>query len=262
MEAKVKRKFVVGNLIFFSLLATAPILRADEKKKADEPAPAATAETQHWPVKLFQVKYANVYQLANLFRAFGATVQPEGDLKVISVRAPKEVLAAIEESLQRLDVPQVPAKNVQLEAYLLTASGQGSSVNIPADLEPVIKQLKSVFSYQGFRLLGTLSWRGRDGTGGNVNGLLPSVSSDSAQPTTYSFRIHSVGITSEGKEPTIRINDLALQLDYMLKNGGNYHAIINTSIDAKEGQKVVVGKANIDNADSALILILTAKVID
>lgn len=261
MEAKVKRRFLFGNLILFSLLASAPILCADEKKKADEPAPAASTETQHWPVKLFQVKYANVYQLANLFRAFGATVQPEGDLKVISVRAPKEVLAAIEESLQRLDVPQAPAKNVQLEAYLLTASGQGSSVNIPADLEPVIKQLKSVFNYQGFRLLGTMSLLGRDGTPGSVSGLLPPVS-DSTQPTSCTFRVHSVAITSEGKAPTVRINDLILQLDFRDKVNMPRNAIISTSIDVHEGQKVVVGKANIDNADSALILILTAKVID
>jgi hypothetical protein len=139
----VKRRFVFGNLILCTLLATAPILRADEKKKTDEPAPAATAESLHWPVKLFQVKYADVRRLANVFRAFGATVEPDADLKVISVRAPKEVLTAIEESLQRLDVPQAPAKNVQLDAYLVTASGQGSSANIPGELEPVIKQLKS-----------------------------------------------------------------------------------------------------------------------
>ena len=261
-----KRKFVFGNLILFSLLATAPILRADEKKKTDEPAPAANTEADHSPVKLFQVKYADVNHLANVFRAFGASVQPDSELRVISVRAPKEVLAAIEESLQRLDVPQAPAKNVQLEAYLLTASGQGSSVNIPGDLEPVIKQLKTVFNYQGFRLLGTLSWRGRDGRGGSVSGLLPSVSSNnSGQPppmqpptTPYTFRVHSVGITSESKQVTVRIDDLMLQLEF----SPTQHAVINTSIDAKEGQKVVVGKANIDNADSALILILTAKVIE
>ncbi len=262
MEAKVKRRFVFGSLILLSVLATTPILRADEKKKTDEPAPAANTESQHWPVKLFQVKYADVGRLANVFRAFGATVQPDSELRVISVRAPKEVLAAIEESLQRLDVPQAPAKNVQLEAYLLTASGQGSSVNIPGDLEPVIRQLKTVFNYQGFRLLGTLSLRGRDGRGGSVSGLLPSVSSDSAQLTSYVFRTQSVGITTEGKEPTIRINDLFLDLQFMVKANGMQHSNIMTSVDVHEGQKVVVGKANIDNADSALILVLTAKVID
>jgi len=258
----VKRRFLFGNLILLSLLAMAPILRADEKKKMDEPAPAADVEAQHWPVQLFQVKYADVSRLANVFRAFGATVQPDSDLKVISVRASKEVLAAIQESLQRLDVPQAPAKNVQLDAYLLTASGQGSSANIPADLEPVIRQLKNVFNYQGFRLLGTLSWRGRDGRGGSVSGLLPSVSSDSSQLTNCSFGTNSVTVTSEGKEPTIRVNGLDLRLDFIVKGSGNQHAIINTSIDVREGQKVVVGKANIDNADSALILVLTAKVIE
>ena len=257
-----KRRFVFGNLVLLSVLATAPILCADEKKKTDEPAPPVILEAQHWPVKLFQVKYADVQHLANLFRAFGATVQPDSDLKAISVRAPKEVLAAIEESLQRLDVPQTPARNIQLDAYLLTASGQGSSANIPGDLDPVIKQLKSVFNYQGFRLLGTLSWRGREGTPGSVSGLLPSVSSDSTQSTSYTFRTHSVGITSEGKERTIRINDLFLQLEFWDKGHASQHAVISTSIDAREGQKVVVGKANIDNADSALILVLTAKVVE
>jgi hypothetical protein len=120
-----------------------------------------------------------------------------------------------------------------------------------------------VFNYQGFRLLGTLSWRGRDGTGGSVSGLLPSVSSDSAQLTSYTFRTNSVGIASEGRERTIRINDLTLQLEFTVKGSNvSQHAVISTSIDAREGQKVVVGKANIDNADSALILILTAKVIE
>ncbi|MBZ5593974.1 MAG: hypothetical protein LAP39_17170 [Acidobacteriia bacterium] len=256
-----KRGYLFLNLILLSLLAAVPILHAQDNKTTEGPQ-AATAETHNWPVKLFQVKYANVNHLANLFRAFGATVQPEADLKAISVRAPKEVLAAIEESLQRLDVPQAPAKNVQLDAYLLTASGQGSSANVPGDLEPVIKQLKSVFNYQGFRLLGTLSWRGRDGAGGVVTGLLPSVSGDSAQQTYYTFKASSVAITSEGKERTIRINDLRLQLDFTVKGAGMQHASIDTSIDAREGQKIVVGKANIDNADNALILILTAKVIE
>ena len=71
-----------------------------------------------------------------------------------------------------------------------------------------------------------------------------------------------MAVTSEGKEQTIRITDLSLRLDFIVKGAGNQHAAINTSIDVREGQKVVVGKANIDNADSALILVLTAKVVE
>ena len=37
---------------------------------------------------------------------------------------------------------------------------------------------------------------------------------------------------------------------------------LETDIDVKEGQKVVVGKANLGNAGGSLILVVTAKVMD
>ena len=249
------------NLLLASLVAAAPMARAQEEtiaeKKAEEKAQSA------WPVKIFQVKYADVYRLANLFRAFGARVEPDGDLKVISVRAPKEVQAAIEESLQRLDVPQAPAKDIQLDAYLLMASAQGPSGSIPAELEPAVKQLKSVFNYQAFRLLGTLSWRGRDGKGGAVDGMLSPVSPDATEPTSCQFSVKSADIASGGKEPAIRVNDLVLRLVFTLKGSAEKrYAAVSTSIDVREGQKVVVGKANIDSSENALVLVLTAKILE
>src|SRR6266436_8262421 len=159
----------IAKLMIASLVILLPMMAQNENEKT---------EGANWPVRMFQVKYADVGRLANLFRAFGATVQPDSDLKAISVRAPREVLAAIEESLQRLDVAQPPAKNIEINAYLLTASQQGLTGNIPPDLDPVVKQLKSIFSYHNFRLLGTLALRGRDGSGGAVNGVLPAVSAD------------------------------------------------------------------------------------
>src|SRR5260370_38753838 len=117
----------IAKLMIASLVILLPLMAQKER-----------TEEANWPVKMFQVKYADVGRLANLFRAFGATVQPDSDLRALSVRAPKEVLAAIEESLQRLDVAQPPAKNVEINAYLLTASQQGITGNIPPDLDPVV----------------------------------------------------------------------------------------------------------------------------
>ncbi|HVN83075.1 MAG TPA: hypothetical protein VMW38_29095 [Terriglobia bacterium] len=37
---------------------------------------------------------------------------------------------------------------------------------------------------------------------------------------------------------------------------------INTDLDVREGQKVVVGKATVDNSNNALFLVLTARVVD
>ena len=252
MEDKVKRH--VYAVLFSVLLLAVPVAGAAEDEKSEKKEQTQPAESQNWPVKLFQVKYANVYHLANLFRAFGAIVQPEGDLGVISVRAPKEVLTAIQESIQRLDVPQTPAKNINLDAYLLTASAQGPAGSVPPEMEPVVKQLKAVFNYQSFRLLGTASLRVRDGSSGMLSGALPSVSGR-AGPTGYTFDMKSAVITPEGQERSIRIDALHLRLS-------NPDAQILSTVDIHEGQKVVVGKANIDNSDNALILVLTAKVVE
>jgi len=267
MEANVKLRVLCAYLIFGLLLMLAPLARGQDaaEKRAQEQA-KADEQARQLPVRLFQVKYANVYQLARVFNAFGAAINADGDLKVISVRAPQSVLDAIDEAIKRLDVPQPPAKNIELNAYLITATPQSSASPLPAELEPVVKQLKSVFSYQGFKLLGTLSLRGRDGSGGSVNGVLPPITGDVQRPATYQFLVKNMAVTSDDKARVVRINDLALVLRIPVRMGQdvvNYQDVsISTSIDAHEGQKVVVGKANIDNADSALILVLTAKVID
>jgi hypothetical protein len=45
--------------------------------------------------------------------------------------------------------------------------------------------------------------------------------------------------------------------------GVNYaNTGIETNVDVHEGQKVVVGKANMDGTDRASIVVLTAKVVD
>jgi hypothetical protein len=238
-------------------------LAAQKDKTSEEKTGAGPP--QNWPVKMFQVKYANVGQLASVFNAFGAVINADNNLKVLTVRAPQEVLVAIEEAIKRLDVAQSPAKNISLEAYFLIASMQGSAESVPPDLESVVQQLKSIFKYRGFRLLATSSLRTRDGKGGETNGVLPSLVAGGL-PTNYYFQVGSSTITADFKERVIRIDDMRLHLVVQIKtsetNWQTQEAKINTSIDIREGQKVVVGKANIDNADDALILVLTAKVIE
>jgi hypothetical protein len=44
--------------------------------------------------------------------------------------------------------------------------------------------------------------------------------------------------------------------------GQKQYQYINTDVDVREGQKVVVGKANMDGSDRASIIVLTAKVVE
>jgi Bacterial type II/III secretion system short domain len=260
MEANVKIRCFCAKVLVAALLATTSVSFAQETKKAEEKTPAE--DSRNWPVKIFQVKYANVNQLARVFNAFGAIINADPGLNVISVRAPKEVLAAIEESIQRLDVPPAASRNIDLTAYLLIGSmREAPTDNPPSELDPVVKQLKAVFNYKGFRLLDTLVMRVREQTGGNVHGSVASPVNDVRQPIPYDFHINSVSISSEGAARVVRINNLNFTL-HVPHPSGHFEVGVQTDIDVREGQKAVVGKANIDNADNALILVLTAKVIE
>lgn len=253
----------IAKIVLISFCGVLAVLA--QEKKSEERAAAADKNTS-WPVKVFQVKHVDVAQLNRIFRPFNVPISYDPDLKVLSVSAPKDILAAIEETIRRLDVPPPAAKNLEVNAYLVQASPQGPTSNMPAELEPVIKQLKTLFSYQAFRLMGALTLRGRDGQREEVNGNLPALNSDLPHAIPYGFNINSASISSDGKDRIIRIDHLVLHLRVPVKEGGEHwsyqDAHIQTSIDVREGQKVVVGKANIDNADNALILVLTAKVID
>ena len=218
--------------------------------------------SDNWPVKMFQVKYANVSQLRDVFNVFGAFINANTNLKVLTVRAPQSVLTTIEESIKLLDVPPVPARNIELTVHLLIASSQAAASTLPAELDPAIKQLKAIFSYKGYRLLETLLLRTREDQAADMSGNLPSEAVDHT-PISYELHINSARITADGKDRLFRINNLKLNLRVPIRGvGGTYGAGITTDIDVREGQKVVVGKANIDNSDNALILVLTAKVVD
>jgi len=65
----------------------------------------------------------------------------------------------------------------------------------------------------------------------------------------------------------LRLNNFSLNLQIhpgLDKDGKDkyQHVSVATNIDMKEGQKIVVGKANIDDSENALIVVLTAKVVD
>lgn len=235
--------------------------QSDKPRQQDAPQPDSV-------VKVFQIKYADVNQLARIFTAFGVPVQANEANKAIAVRGPKEIVAAIEESIKRFDVPPPPVKNLEFTVYLLESSAQPGG-KLPQTLDPVIKQLKTTFpNYRGYQLLETLVTRNREGGGSDVSGTLPPVIKDVPADSTYLFRINKAVISQDDKGTTIRINGLKLALRVPVKAGGSQTQFtfrdvgITTDIDVRAGQQVVVGKANMVNSDDALFMVLTVKIAE
>lgn len=195
--------------------------------------------------KLIIVKHADPSELTRLLGVFNVGANANRDMKAISVSGTPESVTAYEEAVRRLDVPPPAPRNIELTAYILEASQQPEAATLPAELEGVARQLKSVFAFQGLRLLDTAVIRTREGQGASASGHMPY---GTVQTAPYTLEFQSARFTDER---LIRIDRLSM------------HAAgtrpFNTALDFKEGQKVVVGKSGIEGAQKALILVITGK---
>lgn len=173
-----------------------------------------------------------------------------------------ERVATAEAILKQLDVPRVPPpqfvqqprRGAQLTAYLIVASRNGTQgTALPKDLESAAAQVASALSYKSFSLLDSIDMRLTSGAGGELKGILPQGQSRGGEYSLDVGRIYLVD-----NSDLIRIEKFDLNVH--VQSGES--ARLQTDVDMKAGQKVVVGKANIDTSADALIVILTAKPVD
>ena len=232
---------------------------------------AAAAAGQDTVRKFISLKYVSAGSVAELLSVFRQRVVPRESLGMIDISGTPEMIKAMEEMIAKVDVPKATPKNVELTAHLLVGSEQGPSAALPAAIQPVIKQIQSLFTYKSFRLLDTMIVRVREAEGQNRHNAFATGSIDApgeGPDGNSQFRVGWVEILPGGEGRMIRINDLSLNVSipagYDSKNNARYVTTrIDTSVDVKEGQKVVVGKANVSGApDQALILVMTARVLE
>lgn len=244
------------RFLYLTLLATAAFAQANEKEK---PAPQGVVS------RIFEVKHADVNSLRDLLGIFGAHLVPNRDMKVISVSGTRATLDAIEEALKKLDVPPVRQPNIDITAYLLVASQLAAPGAVPAELQPVVSQLKGVLNYQNFRVLDTLVLRTSVKRKAELSGLATAGAVKGTRPS-YSFSLIADSVDTDAKGRVVRLSQLGLsmRIPYLTDAAQlQFHdAKISADIDLREGQRVVVGKTSFDAPDNALILVLSLKIVD
>jgi hypothetical protein len=234
------------------LLVVAMLTGAAQEKKA-LPAPA-----QGDMERLFTIKYADVFALRNLFANFPVQVNADANMRVIAVRGRPETVAAIEEAIKKLDVPGVE-RSIELTGYILLASTQQGQQAAPEGLEPVVKQLRALFPYKSYRILDVIALRARDGGSGNAEGQLSALpgSPPNFRPG-YRFHFDRSTVAATESVRMIRLQNLVLNVGVEPGRATS----IQTDVDLREGQKVVVGKASVNGAEEALVLVLSAKLVE
>lgn len=278
---RVRCEWVAAVLSLLALGAQA------EEKPAVAAKPAATkAEAPARPDRgrvhrVVQVKNRDLLDaFQKIVHQFGINVTTSHDLGVIVLSGNAEAVAAAEEAIHRFDRPAAGAaapRNLTFTAHLLVGRHQSaSSAPLPAELTPVIEQFRSVFAYKSYELLDTLAIRVSDDRRGDsvVHGLA-RWPAGAALPAKTHLRIQQARIAAEDeKGRTVRIPKLTVEVDLPIagtdgpqgaiaKEAITYRTTaVETGLDVREGQKVVVGKASFDGTNDALILVLKVDIED
>lgn len=244
------------QIMALMLLAAMPLLNAQDQPEHD---PGR---------RVFELKYVSPSAMARLM-GYNNNRQFDDQLKVLVLNGGKAEMDRAEAFIKRFDVPP---QNVEVTIYIMSALAQPSATAIPTELEGVIKQLKGMFSYKAYQLIDTQVIRTRAGQGGESSGV---VDNGATVKTVSQAKFNSVVVTNGENGRTIRIDNLKVGLRIPIpvgarpapnsKSMSDYQYLdtgISTDVDVREGQKIVVGKANMDGSDRASIVVLTAKVVE
>jgi hypothetical protein len=238
---------------FLALVLMALPLAAQEEKKA---------EAKPTVQKLFVLKYADPQSVRSLLQVFQANINANRDLRVLAVDAFPDTMAVIEDAIKRLDVPSAAPANIDLTVYMVVGhEGESTSGNapLPKELDPVVTQLKNAFAFKSYSLLDVLALRTRTGQQASTSSSGGAMQSNGGQfqPVTTHLRIDSASVGNDGA--TIHINKLNASFEVPM-NGQFRNLSLETDIDIKEGQKVVIGRLGISK-DQALFLVMTVKIL-
>ena len=169
------------------------------------------------------------------------------------------ISATLVSGQQKALIPQQNS-NIELTVHLLSGIAQGEMTDdVPQDLAGTVKQLRSIFSYKGYKLAESFLLRGRLGAGARAAGILPGDGG-----LKYEFRYAMITASTP---PLLRISGLLVVLTKAPRRVGAQTIIdtvasVQTDLDIREGQKTVVGKSSVSSTGDALIIIIVPKIVD
>jgi hypothetical protein len=260
-----------------TLTAIALFLIVNSAAFAQQPTPTAQTRPEDNYVtekgfknKVFTIGNRDVGSLGTVLRPLlsgfkGSMISANEEFKTLTVRDFPENLATIEEAIKRLDTPAAPRPNIELHMHVLVASNTSrnsvvATAQFPAELKDVLTQLRGTLSYLDYELATSIILRLTETPRGlRGKGMAEVSGGQSSNPKMgfpYEYVISSVSLVQNPTgAPTVQINEFGF---FTSTTSGQ--AQVQTSLNLRDGEKVVVGTATI--SDRALIVVLTAKLLN
>ncbi len=208
-------------------------------------------------------------RLVNLVQSRSVNIKFDQQSKFVMLQGERGEVEAIEELLKKIDLPPL---NLEFTFELISGSkSAGKSTDLPVALGGVAKEMKSLFGFQSVTLIDTTTIRMQDGKDSYANGVLPSVLTADANPpkAAYSINIRQAGSNGTKGSRLVRIAELRFnaKIPFSSSFGANTQFLfsemgIQTGLDMKEGQRVVVGKVGMDSGSNPFFLVVSCKVVE
>jgi hypothetical protein len=258
--------FITKSLtpLVLTLIIIPAVLAQQPNTTQDKPKEDFVTERQ-FKSKIFDVKYREPSSIANVLRQLGsgfkgAGISANNEFKTLTVRDFPENLATIEEAIKRLDTPAAPPSTVQMHMHILLASNRVGSTpagEIPVELKDVITELRGTLTYKNYELITSVLQRLTETNRGLNGSGLAQVPDEQSGVTTarYEYVVAELSfVPSASGAHTIQIRDFTFTL-----MGKNIQGRVQTALNLRDGEKVVVGTATIN--DRALIVVLIPKLV-
>ena len=251
-------------LLVLTLIILPAALAQQPTPTPDKPKDDFVTERQ-FKSKIFEVKYREPTSLKNVLNQLGsgfkgAAISANNEFKTLTVRDFPENLVAIEEAIKRLDTPAERPSSVQMHMHVLLASnrtGAAPGGELPAELKDVITELRGTLTYKNYELITSVLQRLTETNRGlNGSGLAQIPGSQSGTTTArYEYYVNQLSfVPSASGGQAIQIQDFAFTLQ-----GEGIQGRVQTALNLRDGEKVVVGTATIN--DRALIVVLIPKIV-
>ncbi len=210
-------------------------------------------------ILLKHIKADSASVIANAFGDGKVNVQRDPRAQMLVLSGPPDLLTAIENAIQKADVPEKSALNVELTFYALVAGDVAGTVALPEDLAGVAKQVKGLFGYPSLRLMDSLQVRARDGMRGEATGMMGKA--QGSNPNQYNLRFDEVLVQGSEKAHSIKLSRLRFGTKILI--GNQYLEMgLTTDVDFREGQKIVIGKSSLDSSGTPFFVVVTGRVVD
>ncbi len=227
------------------------------------------AFAQNPVTKVVRVHYAKASDIAHLVSGVPQTgVSADNTLQVIVLKGQPDAVASVEQTIHELDVPSASSASKDIQV-IVSVIGASSGSDLPAGQEmpegmtPVVKQLRAIFPYKNYQLLSSMLLRSSERAGANNRGNLKGLAyaGSNPMPGEYSISYGEGSVSSGLGKPVIHLQKFRFDASVPVSNRP-FNIGVGTDIDLPEGQKTVVGKANLETGDSALFVVLTAHLVD